>query len=79
MSVPIRRLIKWIGYLIIAAGFASSAMGVVGVVLIVVGPADQRANNLGLAVTGFGGGLANVLVGYGFLWISRSGAHRTKM
>jgi len=47
-------------------------LGLLAIGMMLFGAADQRANGFGLAVLGFGGGFADVLLGVAFRSISRS-------
>ena len=68
----LRRLLQWSGYICIATGVMGAVFGVVGFGLAFFGSADQRWTHIGQAIGAFGGGFADVLAGYGFVWISRS-------
>ena len=69
----LRRLLQWSGYICIATGFIGAVLGVVSVGLAFLVSPEQRWNYIGGGIGAFGGGFANVLAGYGFVWISRSG------
>jgi len=72
MSPLVRRILQWSGYICIATGFIGGAFGVVSVAQLFLGSANDRVNYISTAFACFGGGCADLLLGYGLLWIGRS-------
>ncbi len=72
MTALQRRIFRWLSYVFYAVGFLGIALGLLAIGMMLFGAADQRANGFGLAVLGFGGGFADVLLGVAFRSISRS-------
>lgn len=78
MNPLFRGILRWIAYLIIGVGVLGALFGVIGLAEGLLGSPANRGNNLGGAVGSLGGGFANVLLGYGLLWVSRSGINQPK-
>jgi hypothetical protein len=72
MNPLVWRILRWSGYICIATGLLGALFGIVAVAQVFAGSADHRANSIGGAIGALGGGSADLLLGYGLIWISRS-------
>ena len=72
MSDRSRRIVRWVGYLTVAAGFASWIVAVAALIGAITGLSGDRGLLLALTVGAVGSGFANVLIGVPLLTVGRS-------
>jgi hypothetical protein len=67
-----RRTFRLLSYWFLSIGVLSFGLAIVMAFVVVFGPSDQRANDIGVTVGSFGTAFVNVLIGAGLRGVSRT-------